>query len=118
MTIEECYEKIGGNYEEVLGRMMRPALVRKFIMKFPADDSFAELCEQMKAGNRKEAFRAAHTLKGVCQNLGLGRLSFAAEKITEILRPETEEIPKEAYTVFETVKREYEETVAVINGIE
>ena len=28
MTIQECYEAIGGNYEEVLGRLQSEALIR------------------------------------------------------------------------------------------
>ncbi len=64
MTIQECYQKIGGDYEAVLKRLMSPNLVRKFIGKFLEDDSYQKLCEEMDAGNREEAFRAAHTLKG------------------------------------------------------
>ena len=40
MTIQECYEAIGGNYEEVLGRLQREALIRKFTLKFLEDPSY------------------------------------------------------------------------------
>ena len=71
MTIQECYQKIGGDYEAVLKRLMSPNLVRKFIGKFLEDDSYQKLCEEMDAGNREEAFRAAHTLKAYVEILGL-----------------------------------------------
>ena len=30
MTMQECYEAIGGNYEDVLGRLHSEALIRRF----------------------------------------------------------------------------------------
>ena len=30
MTVRECYEAIGGNYEDVLGRLNSEAFIRNF----------------------------------------------------------------------------------------
>lgn len=87
MTIKECYEACGGNYEEVLGRLRSERLVVRFAGKFLADPSFEALKTSLEEKNYEEAFRAAHTLKGVCQNLGLTRLYLSSEKMTEALRP-------------------------------
>ncbi|MDY5846617.1 MAG: Hpt domain-containing protein [Bariatricus sp.] len=114
MTIQECYQEIGGNYESVLKRFMSPNLVKKFIGKFLDDGSYDALCKEMDAGNREEAFRAAHTLKGVCQNLGLGRLSVSSGLITDILRVPQDIIPEEAVVLMETVKNDYRKTVDAI----
>ena len=108
MTIQECYEKLGGNYSEALGRMIRPELVEKFLAGFLKDDSYEMLCREVSAGNREEAFRAAHTLKGVCLNLGLGTLAASASKITEVLRPKTEVISGEAAVLLEEVRKDYQ----------
>ena len=35
MTIQECYEAIGGDYEDVLGRLRSEALIRKIYIKVP-----------------------------------------------------------------------------------
>lgn len=67
MTVQECYEKMGGDFNDVVKRLMTESLVKRFVVKFLKDDSYQNLCEGMKAENREEAFRAAHTLKGVCQ---------------------------------------------------
>ena len=32
MTIQECYEAIGGNYEDVLRRLRSEVLIRKFTL--------------------------------------------------------------------------------------
>ena len=40
----------------------------------------------MEAGNREEAFRAAHTIKGICANLAFNTLLASSEELTEALR--------------------------------
>ena len=66
MTTKECYEEIGSNYESVLGRFGSEALVKRFALKFLKDPSYAELREALEVRDAERAFRAAHTLKGVC----------------------------------------------------
>ena len=86
MTIEQCYQEMGGNYTEVCGRLPSQRLVEKFVRKFLDDRSYAELTAAMAAGDHDAAFRAAHTLKGVAQNLGFDRLYTAVFALTEQLR--------------------------------
>ena len=43
MTIEGCYEKMGGSYTEVSRRIPGDALIVKFLGKFLNDESYAEL---------------------------------------------------------------------------
>ena len=74
MELKEVYEKIGGDYDDVVRRLMGEKLVRKFLLKFLDDKSYADLERTLSEGDYKEAFRAAHTLKGVCQNLSLTSL--------------------------------------------
>ena len=78
MTIEQCYQEIGGNFAEVCGRLPSQRLVEKFVRKFPEDQSYAELTAAMAAGNHDVAFRAAHTLKGVAANLSFTKLRTSA----------------------------------------
>ena len=83
MTVRECYEKIGSDFDKVLGRMGSEALVKRFAVKFLEDKSFEELTESLKEKDGEDAFRAAHTLKGICANLGLDRLYEADCELTE-----------------------------------
>lgn len=64
MTIKECYEQIGADYEDVRSRLRSDLLIRKFFLKFPDDKSFGQLKEALKSGDREGAFRGAHTLRG------------------------------------------------------
>lgn len=116
MTIEQCYEMIGGEYTQVVKRLSSLRLVQRFIAKFLDDDSFQALQDAMKSGCRADAFRAAHTLKGVCANLGFGSLLSSVEKLTELLRPEAENIPENAFLLMDEVKKNYELTVHAIRA--
>lgn len=114
MTIQECYEKMGGDYAQVAARLPSARLIERFIVKFLDDDSYANLCSAMKDGHREEAFRAAHTLKGVCGNLSIVRLYDAASELTELLRPQMDAIPAGANVLMEHVDAAYALATATI----
>lgn len=48
MTMQECYEAIGGNYEDVLGRLHSEALIRRFTLKFLEDQSYIQLKQALE----------------------------------------------------------------------
>lgn len=86
MTLQECYTLIGGNYDDVVGRLRSERLVQKFVLKFLEDGSYNLLVDSMNSGNTSEAFRAAHTIKGMCGNLSFNKLESSSSQITEALR--------------------------------
>lgn len=86
MDIRECYLKLGGDYDTVFKRLPNEKLIERFILKFLEDGSFELLKKSIENENYEEAFRAAHTLKGVCQNLGFDKLFVTSEIITNALR--------------------------------
>lgn len=54
MTIQECYKKMGADYQEVLGRLYNEAMICKFVRMFLQDDSFQILEEALRRGDVKE----------------------------------------------------------------
>ncbi len=86
MTVKEVYELTGSDFSNVLNRLMKDTLVKKFALKFLNDKSYSELGAALENNDCEEAFRAAHTLKGVSQNLAFTRLAEVSSKITEELR--------------------------------
>ena len=116
MDLRTCYEQLGGSYDDVLSRIPSERLVDKFLRKFLSDESFAGLCSAMAAGSRSEAFLMAHTLKGVCANLGFTRLFQSACALTELLRPVGDAIPAAAAEALEPVREDYALTVGVIRA--
>lgn len=92
MTIKECYEKVGSDYDGVLKRLGSEALVKRFAVKFLNDPSFQELTDGLAAQDGEKAFRAAHTLKGVCRTLDLQN---CIRSVQSLRRYEEEEKPQE-----------------------
>lgn len=116
MTIQECYRELGGSFAQVEKRLPSVGLVKRFITKFLDDDSFSKLCCAMQEGQREEAFRAAHTLKGVSANLGFDRLMTSAGQLTELLRSKADAIPEGAAPLLEEVRQDYAVTVSAIRA--
>ena len=116
MILEEFYEAVGGSYEDVKRRLLSDRLIMKFFKKFPDDNSYDLLCDSLRQGNMEDAFRAAHTLKGICLNLGFASLYKSTEALAEELRPGL----YAAYTgntahLVDTVNQDYR---CVINNLE
>lgn len=88
MTIRECYQRMDGDFDEALRRLQTENLIKRIAVKFLRDESFAQLENALNADDVQEAFRAAHTLKGVSANLSFTRLNRSSAAITELLRSE------------------------------
>ena len=113
MTLRECYAALGGDYDEALGRLRSEKLVSKFVLRFLDDKSYDLLCTSMEAKNYEEAFRAAHTIKGVCSNLGFTVLGKSSSELSEALR---HGYTPEADALAQQVGVEYEQTAAAIRA--
>ena len=113
MTMQECYKAIGGNYEAVLGRLHSEALIQRFTLKFLEDQSYLQLKQALENKNYEDAFRSAHTLKGVCQNLFFDRLYEVSNDLTELLGDRTGEKPG-IPEAMEKVTEVYEMTIKEI----
>ena len=106
MTTRELYDIVSGDYEKIKANLKTDERIDRFSRMFVEDNGFQELESAMKSGQYEEAFRAAHKLKGVCQNLFYTGMYQVVYKITEDLRgqadvddavrllPELEEIYK------------------------
>jgi HPt (histidine-containing phosphotransfer) domain-containing protein len=117
MKIEEFYKKVGGNYNEVLSRLMNDKLILKFVLKFKSDDTYKSLSEALNNKDYKTAFRAAHTMKGVCSTLGFQDLFSVSSELTEVLRKDEIDLDY-AETLFNKLKETYFFTIELINSIE
>lgn len=86
MTLQEFYDRIGGDYKATISRLPSEALIKKFVLKYPGDPSFNQLKDALAAQDWELAFRASHTLKGVAQNLGMDRLYKTAATLCDAVR--------------------------------
>lgn len=113
MSLQECYAAMGGDYEDAVGRLCGERLVQKFVLKFLNDGSYDLLCRSLESQNYEDAFRAAHTMKGICQNLSFVRLGDSSTALTEALRsgwtPDAEALVRQ-------VQEDYQLTVDAIRA--
>lgn len=87
MTLAELYERIGGSYGDAKRVLQMDKLIGKYIVKFLDDRSAEALFDAAEAHNDAALFDAAHTMKGVCGNLGLTSLAAEASALAEEFRP-------------------------------
>lgn len=111
MKTDEFFNKVGGDFEDVLKRLLNEDMIKKFVHRFPSDPSFKALEKAFFENDTEAAFLAAHTLKGTAANLGLENLSKEASFLTEILRG-AQSLPEKKY--FEQTKKEWERTLSLI----
>ena len=111
MNLKDCYLKFGGDFDEVLGRLRREQTVRKFVFKFLDDKSFHLFEASMGNKDYEEAFRAVHTLKGICQNLSFTRLFESSSLVTKALK---EDDWNKALDMMPQLSKDYYETIDVI----
>ena len=111
MTLQECYAAIGGDFEGVKGRLPSEKFIQKYVLKFLDDGSYDLLCRSLEEKNYSEAFRAAHTIKGVCQNLSITKLQDSSSRLCESLR---NGYTPESGVLAEEVREDYAQTVAAI----
>ena len=113
MTLQGCYEKLHGNYEDAKSRLAMDRLIEKFMLKFLDDTSMDLLKTSVAEGNIQESFRAAHTLKGVAANLAFTELMERVSELTEQLRPCTEAADEALY---QKVVESYDLTIQAIEA--
>ena len=102
MNLEECYEAMDSDYNDVMRRLGSETLVRKFVLKFLDDTSFQGLKEGLENQDAELAFRSA-------------KLFEVSSALTEELRDK--EIKENSTEMFEAVEREYTRTIEAIKGL-
>ena len=105
MTLKEAYESVESNYDNVLKRLGSEGMIKRFAVKFIDDPTFGELKNALAAGDGESAFRAAHTMKGICLNLGF-------DKLYEVSAATGSEV------VYQQVVEQYDRLIAAIKAID
>lgn len=90
-------------------------MLRKFVGKYLADPTFGNLESAAAVQDWKGAFLAAHTLKGVAQNLGFDKLQRSASELTEALRGDN---PLTDMALFQKVREDQKELVEAVGKLD
>ncbi len=106
---------VGINLETGLERFVgNESLFIDFLKKFPYDSSYNKMAAELNKKSCEEAYKAAHTLKGVAGNLSLDRLYKRMIPLVEALRKGKLE---EANSLYGAVKESYDEIVEALNRL-
>lgn len=112
MNLKECYLAIGADYEDIMRRFKSEERVERFLKMFLNDKSFEILRGAIVDEQYEAAFRAVHTMKGICMNLSLTALYRSCVLLTENLRPGSPDGDTRRF--FEKVTEDYERTEAAV----
>ena len=85
MTLEEYYDGLG-DIAVMRANFSNDETIIKFLRMLPDDENYENLKKAVADGDVEKAFRSAHTIKGVAQNLGLTEVYRIDFGITEALR--------------------------------
>ena len=111
-NFKAALEEMGMDVDNTVKRFMgNETLYLKFLNKFQADQSVASIQQYIAEQNAEEAFKSAHTLKGVAANLGLDPIAQHASDIVELFRGKTQfsEVDTDKLaTLNEELKSKYE----------
>lgn len=100
----------GADVENTVKRFMgNEAMYEKFLKKFADNSNYPGLAESIEACDYEEAFKCAHTLKGVSANLGLDPIYKASSDLTEEVRnKKNDEVDKEkVQEIWQELQRVY-----------
>lgn len=86
MTVQECYERMDGDYTGVRDRLIKEERIEKYLRKFLASTDYQDMQEALAKGDYETAFRASHTMKGLSMNLGFTGLQKSSGVLCEALR--------------------------------
>ena len=86
MTTAEFYRKVDGSLDEVLERIPDEKRLVRYLSALPRERCLEDMTEGVKAADAPRVFRAVHTLKGLCLNLGICSPLPLCERICNALR--------------------------------
>lgn len=86
-NLKQDLQKLGVDYDVALERFLgKSDFYEEFLFMFLEDEQMRTLEKAMREQNVTIAFKAAHTLKGLCGNLGFKNLLTSIIPMVEILR--------------------------------
>ncbi|MBR7007779.1 MAG: Hpt domain-containing protein [Ruminococcus sp.] len=86
MGLEQFYEHIGGELDEVRQRLIKDERIEKYVVRFAQSDDRPQLCSLLEQKDYKGAFMRAHDIKGTSATLGFPAVYSCASLLCDALR--------------------------------
>lgn len=105
----------GCNIEEALNRLLQDrSLYYKFLCDFKKDENFYLLKNALINGEMDSSILYAHTLKGLCANLGFEKIMILTVELLNILKSKSN---KKYMDVFNEIEENYLKICDILNEI-
>lgn len=116
MELSEFYQEIGVDVKDVVSRMgLTEKHLKKYLKKFMDNKEYDKLTLAVEEKDSYNAEWAAHTLKGVCANLGLNNLLEDFQEIVNSVRNEqTDRIPE----LYQTSSADYNHVMSLLKEVD
>jgi len=88
VTIKDCYDKVGINYEEILDWFPNEAAFLRALVEFCRTPDFCMMRRLLMAGKEGEAFYYADNFKDQCYNLGFRRMGDISKHLVGVMKVE------------------------------
>lgn len=119
MTTEERVKQAGLDWNSAVGRFAgKQELYVKFLKKFTGDETFTLLQDMWRQKDSTGTEHAAHTLKGVCANLGMTELSELFNRVVQAMREENPQAGFEREELIRDCEREYDKICQMVKTLE
>lgn len=118
MDLEEAAIEIGIDLKKAIGRFAGSRMLyEKYLKKFLEDSSMSELEQAAAEKNFLMIEHSAHTIKGVCANLGLNTLAKLCGDIVQCVRNNEGELLYSGVSFFDDCRKEYERICGVLKKL-
>ena len=115
MDLKEIYTQINGNYDEVMGRLMKEERVLKYLRKFVDNTDYESFNTSYGAEDWETAFRAIHSIKGMGLNLSITKMAELGSDVCEEVRNGAPQ--RDITGMVEDFRREYEAVMEVLKTL-
>lgn len=113
MDIEEKYQSIGENYEEVFLRLSKKERVERFAKMFFNTGDFEILEKSIQEKDVDNVFEYAHRMKGNALNIGFNHFATTISNLVEYVRPKSVSDYSKVNSLYDDIKNEYLQLVEV-----
>jgi HPt (histidine-containing phosphotransfer) domain-containing protein len=116
MEISAFYREIGVDVKDVVSRMgLTEKHLKKYLRKFMDNKEYDKLTRAVEENDSYNVEWAAHTLKGVCANLGLNNLLSDFQEIVNSVRSDdTARIPE----LYRKSAEDYNRVIALLEEVD
>lgn len=86
MDIKKVYAECGGDFDDVISRLVSEERVERFVKKFAENKDYDNLMEAVDNNDVEGIFRYSHNLKGLSLNLSFTELQKSSSELCEMFR--------------------------------